>query len=114
MILNKFYWLKVLKSILDEINKWKSIGIEFSKALIVGKWLYSYIFKQSHAFFLPLTTFFLAVVAFFTTFFGAGFFGAAFLAIFFGTFFGAAINRKEYRLGHQRLLEIFLNSRSQI
>jgi len=45
--------------------------------------------------------------AFFTTFFGAAFFGADFLATFLATFFTGAIKRKEYRLGHQRLLGNF-------
>jgi len=61
-----------------------------------------------------LTTFFFGTT-FFTTFFGGAFFGTDFLATFFGTFLAGAADRgKEYRLGHQRLLEIFLNSRSQI
>jgi polyferredoxin len=62
--------------------------------------------------FLALVAFFGA--AFFTTYFGAAFFGAAFLATFFGAFLTGAEMRKENRLGHQRLLENFLNSRSQI
>jgi len=63
--------------------------------------------------FLALATTFFFGAAFLTTFFGAAFFGAAFLASFFGAFFTGANKTKEYRLGHQRLLEKFLNSRSQ-
>lgn len=105
MILNKFYdydWMNVFQiNLWSNKSKKQELNIQSINCLKVIIYIELYYSNNHTQFFLALAAFFGAAffgAAFLTTFFGAAFFGAAFFTTFFEAFFTGAVSEKEYQL----------------